>query len=346
MSNIFRKVKVRSNDLTKLRQITLAVARRLLKFAPELLTNQKNTNMRVFVTGATGFIGSEIVKELIGAGHHVLGLARSDEGAKKLAAAGAEVHRGSLEDLDSLKSGASASDGVIHTGFIHDFSRFQACCEIDRGVIGTLGAALAGTDRPLIITSGIGLLAQGRLAMEGDLPYSGPGAVPRVATEEAAAAAAASGVRVSIVRLPPTVHGEGDHGFVPMVIAAAREKGASAYVDEGQNRWPAVHRIDAAKLYRLVLEKGASAAPCYHAVAEEGVAFKDIATAIGHHLHIPVVSRTKEETSAHFGWFAHFAAMDIPASSAQTREHLGWQPTEPGLIADLNRPGSSYFKLA
>jgi nucleoside-diphosphate-sugar epimerase len=309
----------------------------------EITFKQKMNNMRVFVTGATGFIGSVIVRDLIAAGHQVLGLARSDEGAKKLAAAGAEVHRGSLEDLDSLTRGASASEGVIHTGFIHDFSKFQACCEIDRAVVGTLGAALAGTDRPLIVTSGIGLLAQGRLAMEEHLPYSGPGAVPRVASEEAAAAVAATGVRVSIVRLPPTVHGEGDHGFTPMVIAAAREKGVSAYVGDGLNRWPAVHRIDAARLYRLVLEKGSSAEARYHAVAEEGVAFKDIAETIGQHLHIPVVAKTKEETAAHFGWFAHFAAMDIPASSAHTRQQLGWHPTQPGLIADMNRPGSSYF---
>jgi nucleoside-diphosphate-sugar epimerase len=313
--------------------------------------------MRVFVTGATGFVGSAIVKDLIAAGHQVLGLTRSDEGAKKLAAAGAEVHRGSLEDADSLTSGAVASEGVIHTAFIHDFTKFQASCETDRQVIGTLGAALIGTDKPLVVTSGIALLAQGRIAMEEHLPFSGPGAVPRVATEEAVAAVAATGVRVSILRLPPTTQGEGDHGFIPIVIAAARQKGISAYIGEGQNRWPAVHRLDAATLYRLVLEKGAApdaphhavagegAAPYarYHAVAEEGVTFKEIAETIGRHLHIPVVSKSPQEAGAHFGWFAHFAAVDVPASSASTRDQLGWQPKEPGLIADLNRPGSSYF---
>jgi len=296
--------------------------------------------MRVFVTGATGFIGSAIVKELIGAGHQVLGLARSDQSAQSLAATGAQVHRGGLEDLESLRSGASMSDGVIHTAFKHDFANFKANCETDRGVIEALGSGLAGSDRPLIITSGIGVLPQGRLSTEDSMPAAGSTAIPRVATEEAAALAASHGIRVSVVRLPPSVHDDGDHGFVPLLIGIAREKGVSAYIGQGANHWPSVHRLDAAALYRLVLEHGAAGAR-YHGVAEEGVPFRDIAEAIGRGLKIPVVTKSSEEAAGHFGWFAHFAAMDVPASSRQTRDQLAWQPKQRGLIADLDQ--GTYF---
>jgi len=294
--------------------------------------------MRVFVTGATGFIGSAIVRELIDAGHRVLGLARSDAGAKSLIAAGAGVQRGSLEDFESLRSGATAADGVIHTAFIHDFANYGPAAEADRRAIETLGSALADTDRPLIVTSGT-LLAQrqGPLATEEDAHNPN---FPRK-SEDAALALAGRGVRASVLRLPPSVHGSGDHGFVPQLISIAREKCVSAFIGDGLNRWPAVHRLDAAHLYRFVLEKG-NAGATYHGVADEGVSTREIAEAIGRGLNVPVVSKSREEAADHFGWIARFFGIDGPASSAQTQQRLGWKPVQPGLIADLKE--EHYFE--
>lgn len=294
--------------------------------------------MRVFVTGATGFVGSAVVQELMGAGHTVLGLARSDASARSLTAAGAEVHPGSLEDPESLRSGAADADGVIHTAFIHDFNNYAHAAEKDRRAIETLGAVLAGSDRPFVVTSGTLLVQrQGPLATEEDAINS---SFPRK-SEEAALAIASKGVRISLLRLPPSVHGAGDHGFVPALINIAREKGVSAYVGDGLNRWPAVHRLDAAPLYRLVLEKG-SARAAYHGVADEGVPFRDIADIIGRQLNVPVVSKPPEEAANHFGWLAHFVAIDCPASTQRTQEKLGWRPVQPGLICDLRQ--GHYFE--
>jgi nucleoside-diphosphate-sugar epimerase len=288
--------------------------------------------MRIFVTGATGWVGSAVVDELVGAGHQVTGLARSADKAVALAAAGAIVLHGTLDDLDTLRDAAAAADAVIHTAFNHDFSKFVENARQDQRAIEVLGSALEGSDRPLIVTSGLALLAPGRVATEADAPPSDP-SYPRK-SETAARALAERGVRSAAVRLAPSVHGLGDHGFIPILIAMAREKGVSAYIGEGQNRWPGVHRLDAARLYRLVLEQGTTEA-AYHAVADQGVAFKDIAGVIGRRLGLPVESREPD----HFGWFAGFAGADMPASSEHTRALLGWTPTGPDLLSDIDQPG-------
>ena len=296
--------------------------------------------MRVFVTGASGFVGSAIVKELLSAGHQVLGLVRSEKAAERLKAVGAEAHLGDINNFDFIKEGANACDAVIHTAFNHDFSQYQASCEADRLVIQAFGDALVGSNKPLVITSGVGLLNYGRLVTEDDVLPAGSDVVPRAASEEAAAVVAAKGVNVYIVRLPPSVHGAGDHGFVPMVIDMARAKGQSAYVAEGNNHWPAVHRTDAAALYRLIVEKQPEL-KVLHAVAEQGVPFRQIAEAIGYGLQLPVTSKTGDEVASHFGWFAHFASIDCPASSAKTRNALGWEPKANQLIADIKT--ADYF---
>ncbi len=291
--------------------------------------------MRIFLTGATGFIGSAIVQELIGAGHQVLGLTRSDAGAQSLIAAGAEVHHGNIEDLDSLRSGAAQADGVIHTAFNHDFSKFVANCEQDRLVIEALGSVLVGSDRPLIITSGTGMgnAVPGQPASED--AFDEHHVNPRKASELAGAAVAAQGVNVSVVRLPQ-VHDTEKQGLITYLITVAHEKGISAYVGEGLNRWPAVHRFDAARVYSLAIEKQQAGAR-YNAVAEEGIPLKTIAEVIGKGLKIPVVSLSPEEAVAHFGWLGGFAGLDLPASSTLTQQRLGWHPTGPDLITDLEQ---------
>ena len=294
--------------------------------------------MRVFVTGASGFVGSAVVQDLLSAGHEVLGLARSDASAAAIEKAGAKVHRGSVDDLDSLKRGAAQADGVIHTAFIHDFSNFVENCEIDRRAITAMGEVLAGTDTPLVITSGTGT-SPGRVSRENErFPADHPN--PRIASEQAADVVEAMGAKVMTVRLPQ-VHGPHDHGFVPITINIARDKGRAAYVGDGANRWPAVHRLDAARLYRLALEKGTAGAR-YNAVAEEGISLRALEEVIGRHLDLPVVSIAPEEAADYYGWFAAFASMDMPASSAWTQETLGWHPTAPDLMSDLEN--EDYFR--
>jgi nucleoside-diphosphate-sugar epimerase len=291
--------------------------------------------MRIFLTGATGFIGSAIIPELIKAGHQVLGLTRSEAGVQSLKAAGVEVHRGDLGDLESLRSGAAKSDGVIHCAFNHDFSNFAASCEMDKRAIEAMGDVLVGSDRPLLITSGTGMgnAAPGQLATEDHVNFSHPN--PRIVSELTGAAATERGVNVSVVRLPQ-VHDTVKQGLITYAVQLAREKGVSAYIAEGLNRWPAAHVLDVARLYRLALEKH-EAGSRYNAVAEEGVRMREIAEVVGKGLKVPVVSLSAEEAPAHFGWLAMFAGYDMPASSAQTRQRLGWHPTGPGLIADLER---------
>lgn len=291
--------------------------------------------MHVFVTGASGFIGSAVLQELLSAGHTVTGLVRSDSAAAALEAKGAKASRGSLEDIDSIKRGASESDGVIHLAFNHDFTKFVENAQAERVAIEALGEVLAGSNRPLICASGTMMLPRGVLGTE----YMGPESTsfpnPRAGNEELLVSLASKGVRSAAIRLSPTVHGEDDHGFIYRITQMARAKGVSAYVGDGLNHWPAVHRFDAARLFRLALEKGEAGAR-YHAVDEEGVPFKDIAEAIGKSLGVPTVSKTGEEVSAHFaGFMAHVVGADNRASSKKTQEQLGWTPTGPKLLADI-----------
>ena len=292
--------------------------------------------MKVFVTGATGFIGTAVVQELLANGHQVLGLARSEESANKLIAAGAEVLRGDLNDFESLKSGAIASDAVVHLGFVHDFTRFEEMCTLDGKVIETIGEALLGTDKSFLITSGTALFSKDGITTEKDFSANNPH--PRIATENAADAVAAKGVKVAVVRLSPAVHGKGDLiGFVPTSINIAKDKGKAAIINGGNNFWPAVHRLDAAKLYRLALEKPFISGTRYHAVAEQGIPFKDIAAFIAEKLQIEVVSLTNDEAAEHFGWFAHFANLNNLTSSEKTRATLGWNPEHPTLLEDMDK---------
>jgi nucleoside-diphosphate-sugar epimerase len=292
--------------------------------------------MRVFITGAAGFIGTATTQELIANGHEVLGLARSDANADALEKLGAKVHRGSLEDLDSLRKGAKETDGTIHLAFNHDFSKFAENGQLDKHAIEAMGNALEGTNKPFIVTSGTLLVSPGRLATEED-PVA-PG-LPRV-SESSGLAFAARGVRAMAVRLPQVHGGDGKCGLVNWLLAIAREKGMCGYIGDGGNRWSAAHRLDVARLYRLALEKGV-AGKSYHAVADEGVTARDIAEILGRHLNLPAVSISPAEASAHFGMMAMFAGMDGAASSALTQQWLGWKPTQLGMIADISRPG--YF---
>ncbi len=299
--------------------------------------------MRVFVTGASGWIGSAVVAELIQAGHEVAGLARSDASATAVQNAGAEVVRGTLDDLDTLGRAAAAADGVIHTAYIHDFSQMEAAAATDREVIETLGTALEGSDRPLVVTTGTGVLQPGRAVTEDDRHDPATPGHPRRDNETVALGLGDRGVRISIVRPSPSVHGKGDHGFVARLVEIAREQGASGYVGDGANRWAAVHRLDTAHLYRLALEQS-PAGSIYHAVGEEGVATRDIAEVISRHLELPLISVAPDKAADHFGWLGAFFSWDAPASNALTRKRLGWEPTHPGLLADLE--AGFYFEPA
>lgn len=297
--------------------------------------------MEIFVTGATGFIGSAVVSELLAAGHSVLGLARNAEAVAKLEKAGAQPHYGSLTDLDSLAAGAQAADGVAHLAFIHDFSKFEENVRIDRRASEAMLDALEGSGKPFVLTSGTAMVAPGRVATEHDIPADVT--TGRAATEEHVLAAAHRGIRASVVRLSPSVHGEGDGAFVPMLIDLAREKGLAAYIGDGANRWPAIHRLDAASLFRLALEKAAPGTRL-HGAAEEGIAMRDIAQAIGEGLGVPVQSFSTADAEAHFGWFAGFVGLDGPTSSAITRASMGWNPQQNGLLADMRESG--YFSAS
>jgi nucleoside-diphosphate-sugar epimerase len=308
--------------------------------------------MRVFVTGASGWIGSAVVPELLGAGHQVVGLARSDASAAAIAVAGAEVQRGTLDDLDGLRNAAGASDAVIHLAFKHDLAfsgDFQGAADADRRAVETIGEALAGSEKPFVIASGILGIAPGRVATEQDGHGSPPdgawgsGPLTRWETAELVLSLASRGVRSSIVRLAPTNHGDGDNGFIATLVGIARDKGVSGYIGEGASRWTAVHRLDSARLFRLALEQ-APAGSTLHGVADEGVPIRDIAEVIGRHLDVPVDSISPQDAGEHFTWLAGFLGLDSPASSALTRELLGWQPTQLGLIADLDQ--GHYFQQA
>ncbi|MCX5442381.1 SDR family oxidoreductase [Streptomyces sp. NBC_00056] len=301
--------------------------------------------MRIFVTGASGWIGSAVVPELIDAGHQVVGLARSDASAAALTAAGAEVVRGTVDDLDVLRDAAAASDGVIHLAFKHDIAfsgDFQGAAEADRRAVDALGTALVGTDRPFVIASGVAGLAPGRVSTEQDTATANGSPITiRAATAQAVLDLAQQGVRSSVVRLSATCHGDGDNGFMATLVATARAKGVSGYVGDGANRWPAVHRLDAAHLFRLAVEK-APAGSVLHGVAEEGVALRDVAEVIGRHLDVPVTSVAPENAAEHFAWLAAFVGIDAPASNALTRGLLAWEPTHPGLLEDLDK--GHYFQ--
>jgi nucleoside-diphosphate-sugar epimerase len=295
--------------------------------------------MRVFVTGAAGFIGTATTRELIANGHEVLGLARSDANAEALKKMGAKIHRGALEDLDSLRKGARETDGTIHLAFIHDFTKFAENGQIDKRAIEAMGDVLEGSNKPFIVTSGTGLVSPGKAATE-DVRPAASAHVPRV-SEQAGLAYASRGVRAMAIRLPQVHGGDGKAGLITYLLDIARQKGVVTYVGDGSARWPAAHRLDVARLYRLALEKGV-ANEIYHAVAEEGVPMLQIPQVLGRAINVPVVSINKEDADAYYGPLARFAGLDMPASSAKTRAELGWTPSEIGLIADIGQPG--YFK--